>query len=83
MVNTPVPEQEEVYPLFHGDFLMLATTYFANEAYHRHVRRIEEARHMEDARRNDEPPRRKSPRFRGYSLHSFVLHYWHWVQASG
>ena len=62
-------------PYFMGIFLMLATTYFANEAYHRHVRRIEEAKHMEDSRRNDEPPRRKSPRFRGYfsSLFCFAL----------
>lgn len=62
-------------PYFLGIFLMLATTYFVNETYHRRAREVEMARNSDERPRNDESPRRKSPRFRGYfsSLFCFAV----------
>jgi hypothetical protein len=62
-------------PYFLGIFLMLVITYSSNEMYIRHVHRIESARYRDEGRRNNEQPRRRYPRFRGYfsSLFCFAL----------
>jgi len=53
---------------------MLATCYFTNEIYIRHVHKIEIAKHSDEERRNDEP-RKRFPRYRAYfsSLFCFAV----------
>jgi two-component system LytT family sensor kinase len=52
-------------------FLMLVFTYSANEMYIRHVHKIEAAKRGNDG--NNEQPRRKYPRFRGYNSALFCF----------
>ena len=60
---------------FLGIAIMLTTTYFANELFGRYERNREQIEHRNDAQRNNDPPRRRSPRFRGYfaSLFCFAM----------
>jgi len=60
-------------PYFLSIFLMLVITYSANELYIRHVHRVEAARRGDDVHRNDDQPRRRYPRFRGYNSALFCF----------
>ena len=60
-------------PYFLFIALMLATTYFANDLYSRRVHRIEAAMRGDAERRDNEQPRRRFPRFRGYNSALFCF----------
>ncbi len=57
---------------FLGIFIMLSTTYFANEIYVRHIIKVEEARRVAEGEKNHRP-RKKYPRYRGYNSALFCF----------
>ncbi len=54
-------------------FLMLVFTYSANEMYIRHVHAVEAAKRGETEPKENDQPRRKYPRFRGYNSALFCF----------
>ena len=60
-------------PYFLFIMLMLVFSYSANEIYIRHVHRVEDARRSAEEHKDNEQPRKKRPRFRGYNAALFCF----------